>query len=318
MDDQDDNVPPVDRWTADAIPDLSGRIAVVTGSNSGIGFEAARTLVNRGAHCVLACRSTERADDAAQRISAAAASGGTNVIHLDLASLASVRRFADEFSGRFDRLDILVNNAGVLHGPHRTTEDGFERQLGTNHLGHFALTGLLIGRLVATPDSRVVTVSSLAHRDADIDLDDLMFDRGGYSPHRAYGRSKLANLLFTFELQRRFAAREIPMKATAAHPGLAATELADDLIDRWWKRPVQLGAFMLMQSAAQGALPTLRAATDPHAPGGAFYGPSRWGQTRGAPVLVDPSSRARDPAVAADLWTRSEHLTGVTFGPLDS
>lgn len=291
-------------WTSAAIPDQSGRVAVVTGANTGLGFETARLLAEHGATVVLACRSAERAGAAAARIK-----GDVSTVSLDLASLKSVRAAAEELSGRHPRIDLLVNNAGVMETPYSTTVDGFERQLGTNHLGHFALTGLLLPTLIPVTGSRIVTVSSVAHRRGRMDFADLGYT-SGYTPSSAYGRSKLANLLFAFELQRRLTAAGAPTVSLAAHPGLARSELTryGGILTR--SVYVLLNPF-LFQSAERGALPTLRAATDPAAHGGEFYGPSGRSEFKGAPILVDAVPAAHDAETQQRLWAESERLTGV-------
>jgi NAD(P)-dependent dehydrogenase (short-subunit alcohol dehydrogenase family) len=295
------------------VPELSGRVAVVTGANTGIGFETARVLARRGARVVLACRSAERGREAADRIVASLDAGLTapEVLELDLGSLASVRGAAARLSADHARIDLLINNAGVMDVPHGTTVDGFELHLGINHLGHFALTGLLLPQLMAVPGSRVVNVSSVAHTRGRIDFDDLTYAHG-YNPGLAYGRSKLANLLFTFELQRRLAADGSPTAALAAHPGLSRTEL--------YRHEPFASAFVvrliwrvLMQGAAMGALPTLRAATDPSAVGGTYYGPGGSREFKGYPVVVPAVAAAHDASVARRLWDVSEELTGVSF-----
>jgi NAD(P)-dependent dehydrogenase (short-subunit alcohol dehydrogenase family) len=311
------------RWTAADVADQAGRTAVITGANSGIGFEAARVLAARGATVVLACRDRGQADRAAARIAAGLAGGPgggaradqVQTVRLDLASLASVGEAAEELGSRFPRLDLLINNAGVMMPPYGRTEDGFELQFGTNHLGHFALTGLVLDRLLKTDGSRVVTVSSNGHKVGRINFDDLQSERG-YRKTRAYAQSKLSNLMFTFELQRRLAAAGAPTIAVAAHPGTSRTQLARHL--RGPARFVanaQLGpaTSWFAQSAEMGALPMLRAATDLSARGGQYYGPDRAFEFTGHPVLVEPAGRARDGIVQDRLWAESERLTGVRF-----
>ena len=292
-------------WSLDHLPDQQGRTVVITGANSGLGAVTARELSARGARVVLACRDTSKGDEVASELT------GAEVVHLDLASMTSVREAAEEIRERHERIDLLINNAGLMMTPHGRTEDGFELQVGTNHLGHFALTGLLLDRLHATPGSRVVTVSSLAHRFGAgvMDFDNLNAERG-YDPMGAYARSKLANLLFTHELQRRLAEAGAQTIALTAHPGLSRTSLA-----RYLPLPVRpfiaAGTWVTGQSAAKGALPTLRAATDPSAVGGDFFGPRGIGETRGRPVTVGSTRGARDPEAMRRLWEMSEELTGV-------
>ncbi|HEX6076775.1 MAG TPA: SDR family NAD(P)-dependent oxidoreductase [Micromonosporaceae bacterium] len=300
-----------DRWTAAEVPDQTGRTAVVTGANTGIGYEAAKVLAERGATVVLAVRDVTKGQAAADRILAASPQVQVRVQRLDLTSLASVREAADALSTTYPTIDLLVNNAGVMWTPRRLTADGFELQLGTNHLGHFALTGLLLDKLVATPSSRVVVISSQAHRSGRIHFDDLHLEHG-YSPHRGYAQSKLANLMFMYELQRRLAAGKAATIAVAAHPGLASTELV-----RYSSSPVrllnQVFSPLFNQSAAMGALPTLRAATDPEVRGGQYYGPSGIGEARGYPKLVDSNRDSHDVSLQRRLWTVSEELTKITY-----
>jgi NAD(P)-dependent dehydrogenase (short-subunit alcohol dehydrogenase family) len=308
------------RWTTADMPDLTGRTAVVTGANSGIGLPTALALAQHGAEVTLAVRSPAKGDEAVQRILAAAPHARVTVQALDLADLTSVRGFAESWSAAHpDGLDLLVNNAGVMAIPRRQTADGFEMQLGTNHLGHFALTGLLLPALVARPRSRVVTVSSGAHRLGRIDIDDLMGTRS-YNAWRAYGQSKLANLLFTLELQRRLDLAGVPILAVAAHPGYAATNLqavGPQMSGRGWLAgPIDLANRYLAQSAEMGALPTLFAATAPGLPGAAYVGPDGFMEQRGHPRLVGRSKAAMDTAMAGRLWAVSEDLTGVRY-PLD-
>ncbi len=297
-----------EQWTAADLPDLQGRTAVVTGANTGLGFEVAKALAVRGAGVVLACRDAAKAQDAADRIRAAAPGAPVRVLRVDLGSLASVREAAGQLRVGFPQLDLLINNAGVMMPPYGRTEDGFELQLGTNHLGHFALTGLVLDRLLAAPGSRIVTVSSVGHRMGDIYFDDLHFERG-YRRMRAYGQSKLANLMFTYELQRRLAAAGAALSALAAHPGSSWTELQRHL--PFWMNAV--GRVLPSHGPALGALPALRAATDPAARGGEYYGPGGWNEWTGTPVRVESSARSRDIDAQHRLWDLSEQLTGVTF-----
>ncbi|MGU3651975.1 SDR family NAD(P)-dependent oxidoreductase [Mycolicibacterium sp. A43C] len=294
------------RWTTHHIPDQSGRTAVITGANTGLGFETAKALAAHGAHVVLAVRDTDKGKRAAAQLT-----GDVSVQELDLGSLASVRAAAAELRGAHERIDLLINNAGVMTPPKSTTADGFELQFGTNHLGHFALTGLLLDTLLDTPGSRIVTVSSNGHKvGAAIHFDDLQWERS-YSRIGAYAQSKLANLMFTYELQRRLAPRGTTI-AVAAHPGTSSTELVRHLPSP--ARPVtELVSKIAAQPAADGALPTLRAATDPGVLGGQYYGPANLAQWRGAPVVVASSDQSYDVALQQRLWTVSEELTGVGF-----
>jgi NAD(P)-dependent dehydrogenase (short-subunit alcohol dehydrogenase family) len=302
------------RWTAEQLPDLSGRRALVTGANSGIGYVEALELARHGADVVLAVRNTDAGEAAAERIRAAGVAGTARVEKLDLASQESVHALADRFEGP---LDLLVNNAGVMTPPrHRTTADGFELQFGTNHLGHFALTGLLMPNLLASTAPRVTTVSSIAHHSGD----GAVLEGNpaqGYSPQTAYGRSKLANLLFALELQRRATASGSRLTSTAAHPGVSATNLVASR-DGMGSIPVvgtigQWGVRLLFPSPAKGAEAVLYAATV--AAPGSYSGPTGMRETRGPVGEAKLSTWARDEALAAALWERSEELTGVTVSP---
>lgn len=290
-------------WTLDDIADQHGRVALVTGANTGIGLVTARVLAARGATVVLGCRDLHKAR---------AAFPGADLLRLDLASLASVRAAAAEFRTRYERLDLLVNNAGLMIPPYGRTADGFESQLGTNHLGHFALTRLLLDRLCDTPGSRVVTVSSNVHRRGTVDFADLQWERG-YDPMAAYARSKLANLLFTYALQRRLTDAGSTTLAVAAHPGAARSELMrhSPLLFRVVvSRRTKWLFSWLIQDVDRGALPTLRAATDPNVTGGDYYGPNGWKEFTGRhPVRVASSELSHDEALQERLWVESERLT---------
>jgi len=294
-------------WSYEDIPDQSGRVAIVTGANTGIGYETASALARKGASVVLACRNPDKGADAVARIEALEPSGSARLMLLDLSDLDSVAAFAEAFAAEHERLDLLVNNAGVMVPPHTTTRQGFELQIGTNHLGHFALTGHLLPLLRATEGSRVVVVSSGAHKDPGLELDDLNFERRGYSKVKAYCASKLANLLFAFELQRRLDDAGATIRVTAAHPGWTATDL-----QRTAGLFRMLNPFLAMKPP-DGALPTLRAATDPDAGPASYWGPSGLGEMRGPPAPAGIHPRARDEETAAKLWTISEQRTGVEF-----
>ena len=295
------------KWTSDDVPGQHGRLAVVTGANTGLGFETAQVLAARGASVVLAVRDIEKGKRAAARIAGTAPGANVMVQPLDLTSLDSIRAAAGELRARHPRIDLLINNAGVMLTPKQTTRDGFELQFATNHLGHFALTGLLLEQMLPVPGSRVVTVSSLAHRiGARINFDDLQGQRS-YSRVAAYGQSKLANLMFTYELARRLSGAGTTI-AVAAHPGLAATELS-----RYTPAIAAFSYALVTQNAAMGALPVLRAATDPGVAGGQYYGPRGLLGARGYPELAHSSRRSRDTAIQRRLWAVSEELTGVTF-----
>jgi NAD(P)-dependent dehydrogenase (short-subunit alcohol dehydrogenase family) len=297
-------------WTAADVPDQSGRTAVVTGATAGLGLETAKVLAGRGASVVLACRDLDKAERAAAHISA-----DVQIVELDLASLASVHAGADEIRATRSRLDLLILNAGVMDVPHRRTEDGFELVLATNHLGHFALTGRLLDRLLATAGSRIVTVSSVAHRRGRIRFDDLQSERT-YAASDAYAQSKLANLLFSYELDRRLRDAAATTSSLAAHPGNARTELwrSSSRLERAVISPrLRFLNFWLVQSAEAGALPTLRAATDPAARGGDYFGPAGRFQFTGHPVRVESSARSHDAVAQRRLWELSEQLTGVRY-----
>ncbi|WP_155373828.1 SDR family NAD(P)-dependent oxidoreductase [Catellatospora vulcania] len=299
------------RWTAADVPDQTGRVAVITGANTGIGFEAAKVLAARGATVVLACRNPDRAGDALARLTATAPGARAEFLRLDLSSLASIREAAAELRGRHPEIDLLVNNAGVMWPPRSTTADGFELQFGTNHLGHFAFTGLVLDRLLPVVGSRVVTISSMGHRTGQLDFDDLQSEQS-YGRHRAYAASKLANLMFTYELQRRLETVAAHTAAVAAHPGGAGTELIRNSPPLIRFLYPLLGS-LVTQSAERGALPTLRAATDPLVRGGEYYGPDGLGEIKGFPKRVGSTARSHDKLAQRRLWQESLQLTGVTF-----
>jgi NAD(P)-dependent dehydrogenase (short-subunit alcohol dehydrogenase family) len=298
------------KWTAADIPDQTGRTAVITGANTGLGVETAAALAAHGARVVLAVRNLDKGKQAATRITEATPGAEVELQELDLSSLESVRAAAQQLRAEHDHIDLLINNAGVMYTPKSTTADGFELQFGTNHLGHFAFTGLLLDRLLPVPGSRVVTVSSLGHRiRAAIHFDDLQWERS-YSRVGAYGQSKLANLLFTYELQRRMASSGTTI-AAAAHPGGSNTELMRNM-----PRPLVVATELLaplFQDPALGALPTLRAATDPGVSGGQYFGPDGFGQVRGYPKVVGSSAQSHDVDLQRRLWAVSEELTGVVY-----
>ncbi|WP_420640706.1 oxidoreductase [Candidatus Leptofilum sp.] len=303
-----------ENWTTENIPDLTGKVIIITGANIGLGFETALEVARKGAQTIMACRNMDKAQAALADIHSEIPNAHVEIMQLDLASQESIRQFVEAFHQKYDRLDILVNNAGIMMVPYGTTVDGFERQFGTNHLGHFALTGRLLDLIKKTPGARVVTVSSLAHHRGDMDFDNLMYEGGnGYDRQDAYGRSKLANLLFTYELQRQFEKHDVEATAVAAHPGISTTNLADHLLRRWYFR-ILVPIFKLMaQSAAQGALTNLRAAVDPTIKGGQYVGPDKPNERTGYPVVVQSNAASHNEADAQKLWQVSEELTGVHF-----
>lgn len=296
-------------WTEADLPDQSGRTAIVTGANTGVGFATAQILAEHGATVVLACRDLNRGGAAKDRILQAQPKAHIAVVRLDLASLKSIRAAADEIRAEYPRIDLLINNAGVMMPPYRKTEDNFELQFGTNHLGHFAFTGLLLDRLTGTPDSRIVTVASAGHRTGRIDFDDLQWERRHYRRIPSYGQSKLANLLFAYELHHRLADSRSATISLAAHPGGSDTELQrhSPAFVRFVNR------FLPHQSARMGAFPPLYAATAPNVQGAEYYGPDGRGEFTGYPVLVTSNRRSHDRETQRRLWTVSERLTGVTY-----
>jgi len=301
------------KWTADRIPDQSGRVAVVTGANSGIGLIAARELAKHGARVILACRNTEKGHAAAAEIAAAAPAGADVEVHtLDLGDLESVKSFASAIEDK--RLDLLINNAGIMMPPRQTTADGFELQFGTNHLGHFALTGLLLERLAAADAARVVTLSSIEHKGGKLDFDDLQGERD-YSPRSAYQQSKLANAAFGIELDRRLhaAAADSTVISVLAHPGYSATNLQSTGPTGPAKAVMRVSNRLVAQSPERGALPTLYAATAPDVEGGAYYGPDGFQELRGHPTRVEAIPAAHDAESGRRLWEVSEQLTGVSY-----
>lgn len=289
-------------WSYDDVPDQTGRTVMVTGANTGIGYQTARALAGRGAHVVLACRNERKGRDAISGVMKDQPSGSVSYLRLDLADLASVAECASRFAERHDTLDLLINNAGVMMPPESRTEQGFELQIGVNHLGHFALTGHLLPQLQAASAPRVVNVSSIAHRQGTIRFDDLHSQRG-YSPTRAYCQSKLANLLFAHELQRR---HRDTLTSVSAHPGGTRTELKRH--QNW------LSIFTpLMMWPEEGCLPTLRAATDPDVEGDDYFGPSGWFEMRGPPTRAYRAPRSTDAETARRLWELSVEATGVRY-----
>ena len=295
------------KWDQEDIADQSGRVAIVTGATSGIGLETARVLADKGARVILAARNGDKGTEAVAAIKRAHPQATVSFRQMDLADLKSIDGFADEFKADHDRLDLLINNAGVMVPPYARTEDGFELQFGTNHLGHFALTGLLIDRLKATPGSRVVNVSSIAHKGGNIDFSDLAWEQRKYRKWQAYGDSKVANLYFSYALQKRLESEGADVIVAAAHPGWTATELQRHNGPTSWLN------HLFAQKIAMGALPTLYAAVGPDVASGDFFGPSGFAEMRGYPKRVSSNQRSRDPEIAERLWAASERLTGVVF-----
>jgi NAD(P)-dependent dehydrogenase (short-subunit alcohol dehydrogenase family) len=295
------------KWTSENIPDQTGRIAVVTGSSSGIGYEAARVLANKNAKVIIAVRNAQKGESALQKIIAQNANADVSVMILDLANLKSVKEFTNEYKSKFDQLDLLINNAGVMMPPYSKTTDGFELQFGTNHLGHFALTLQLLDVIEKTENSRIVNVSSMAHNYGNLDFDDLTWEERSYNKMKSYGDSKIANIYFTYELQNKLDKKGLKVKVTAAHPGWTATELQRhaglfDFLNNFFAMKIE-----------QGALPTLRAAIDPEALGKDYYGPDGWKEMRGDPMRVKSNELSHDKEIAKKLWDVSEELTGVNF-----
>ncbi len=311
-------------WSTTDIPDQTGTVALITGANSGIGLETSRELVRRGAHVILACRNLQRAEaavnDLSGTIDASGASGSVSIELVDIGVLDSVHALAERVHRDHHRLDLLINNAGIMAVPRALTVDGVESQLATNHLGHFALTARLWPLILAADAPRVVSVSSLAHRPGTFDFDDMTLAvSGAYTPMGAYRRSKLANQLFAYELQRRVDRALPPDRggprplSVAAHPGLTETRLATDGDRPLWFRLLRPAIGTIIQHPPMGALPTLRAATDPAATGGRYYGPAKLKEMAGPPVVVQSNARSHDPALAQRLWAWSEQATALTF-----
>jgi NAD(P)-dependent dehydrogenase (short-subunit alcohol dehydrogenase family) len=297
-------------WDAEDIPDQSGRVAVVTGANSGLGLVTARELARAGAAVVMACRNLDKGHAAVENVRAAVPRAQVQLEELDLASLASVRGFAERFKATHDGLDLLINNAGVMGTPRRRTADGFELQFGTNHLGHFALTTALLAEMEGRDDARVVTLSSTAHKMGRINFDNLNGERH-YFRWNAYAQSKLANLLFALELDRRLRGSDSTIKSLAAHPGYAATNLQSAGPPLFDRLVMVASNAVIAQSDEMGALPTLFAATQPGLQGGTYIGPDSFREQRGHPAIVKPNGRARDPETAQRLWEVSERMTAV-------
>jgi len=293
-------------WTTNNIPDQSGRVAIITGANNGIGFEAAKALAGKGAHVILAVRNQTKGNAAKADILSVFPKAKLEVLILDLSSIKSVVAFSEKITTNNDRLDLLINNAGIMIPPYGKTEDGFESQMGTNHMGHFVLTSKLFKLLDKTPESRIVNVSSGAHKAGNLNFDDLHWETRNYTPWKAYGDSKISNLYFTFELKRRIEKSASNIKAVAAHPGYSATGLQKSAF-------LKVLNFLVAQPGHMGALPTLRAAIDPDVKAGDYYGPTGFGEMRGYPERVKPNKLSQDEEIAKRLWEVSEDLTGQPF-----
>ena len=301
-------------WTTDNIPDLNGKVFIITGSNSGIGYECSLALAEQGATVIMACRNLDKGQHALKAIKSTLPSAKLDLMELDLASLKSIHTFASSFKSTHDTLDVVINNAGPVGAARRETKDGFESHFGVNHLGHFALTGLLLDELLITPSSRTVTVSSRMHTTGNIEWDDLMSEQS-YDRWSAYKQSKLANLLFAFEFNRRLEAKGKSTISVAAHPGLANTGWADNNLDGFMKFMGNVMSRVSYQSAAIGALPVLYASVDPNVRAGGYYGPDK--DAKGYPVEVRAGDLAYDESSAIRLWEVSEELTGVTYDALN-
>lgn len=303
------------KWTTTNMPDLSGKTIIVTGGNSGLGYESVKAFAKKGAEVILASRSLEKGEQARKEIRSEIQEGKIHVMQLDLGDLESIRAFVKEFNKKFTKLDVLLNNAGIMMTPYFKTKDGFEGQFGINHLGHYALTGLLMDLLQSTPGARIVNVSSGAHRNGVMDFKNLQFEGGrGYSPIKAYGRSKISNLLFTYELQRKLDAANLDMMAVAAHPGVAMTNLARHLENKFLFKLLSPLFKRMAQNPAMGALPQIRASVDPDVKGAEYYGPDGKREWKGDPVVVKSNEASHNLQDAAKLWEHSEKLTGVKFG----
>lgn len=294
-----------EKWTAENIPSQKGKVAIVTGSSGGIGLEAARVLANKGAEVIIAVRNKDKGDKAVQNIIDQNSKANVKLMSLDLAELKTVEQFANQFKQKYTKLDLLINNAGVMMPPYGKTKDGFELQFGTNHLGHFALTGQLLELMNKTPNSRIVNVSSKAHEYGTIDFNDLTWENRKYKGMKAYGDSKIANLYFTYELSNRIDGSNTIV--SAAHPGWTATDLQRHSVvfsffNKFFAMPIE-----------QGALPTLKAATDESVQSGDYYGPDKFMEWRGYPVKVESNKLSQDKGIANKLWDVSQELTGVSY-----
>ncbi len=300
------------KWTFDDIPNLSGKTIIVTGGNSGLGFEAVKCLSAKGAETILTCRNTKKGESAKEKILEEYPNAKINVRKLDLADLKSIHSFVMNFNEKFHKIDVLLNNAGIM-SPYNKTKDGFEMQIGTNHLGHFALTGLLLHFLKNTKGSRVVNVSSIGHKFGKINFDNFLFEKGGYSIFKAYGNSKLFNLLFTYELQRKFEKFGIDCIAVAAHPGITKSNLARHITKKILYKIMTAISSIMVQSTSMGALPEIMASVDPLVKGLEYYGPDGFMGWRGYPVKVKSNNASYNLKNAEKLWEVSEKLTEIKY-----
>ena len=301
-----------EKWTTANIPDLTGKVIIVTGGNSGLGFEAVKAFAEKGANVILASRSMENGEAAKTAIGKV--NGKIDVMQLDLMDFASIKTFAENFKKNYIRLDVLLNNAGIMTTPYFLTKDGLEAQNGTNHFGHFALTGQLFDLIKNTRGSRVVNVSSMAHKQGKMDFDNLLFENGkDYTPIKSYGRSKLSNLLFTYELQRRIQNNNLNCIAVSAHPGVSRTNLDRFIRGKIWFKLLYPVFKSFTQDQAQGALPEIRASVDPKVKAGEYYGPDGFNEMKGFPVIVKSNEASHNLADAKKLWEVSEKITGVSF-----
>ncbi len=297
----------MNKWSIDQIPSKSGKIAIVTGANSGIGYEVTLALVKKDFEVIMACRNMQKAEEARAQIRKLQPNAKIKPMLLDTSSLQSVKKFSEHFKNHFDKLDLLINNAGIMMPPYKVTEDGFENQLATNYIGHFALTGLLIPLLTSTSSARIISLSSLSFKWSEILFEDFHF-KNGYSKRKAYGQSKRACLMFAFELQRRLSAAGFDTLSLAAHPGLSKTNL-----DQYLPSLIRPLGSLFLQSAKMGALPVLYAALSKDANGGEFIGPDGFQQMRGYPTKVDADTYANNKKVAERLWIESEKMTNVSY-----
>ena len=301
-----------EKWTTDNIPDLSGKVIIVTGGNSGLGYESVKAFAEKGAEVILTSRDLEKGEAAKKEITNAKINGNVKVMQLDLMDKSSITKFAEDYRKKYDKLDVLLNNAGIMTTPYFLTKDGFEAQNGTNHFGHYMLTGLLFNLIKKTPGSRVVNVSSAAHKQGKMDFDNLLFEEGkGYTPMKSYGRSKLSNLLFTYELQDQIEKNKVDAISVAAHPGVSQTNLAAHLENKTWFKLLTPVFKMISQDQAQGALPQIRASVDTSVKGGEYYGPRGFGELKGLPVKVKSNAASHNKEDAKRLWDISEKLTGI-------